>query len=170
MKNTILFCSMLLLATISAQASTKTLVKSCTAILSMPGENKATETQINVFQNSKKLSSTITQKIDGTAHSRDDVASLTEEQVQAGLIGNLDDIDNLNLAERLIVHAMTLTEDPIYEGIFKVNFNLKQVRSAKVYIIGEPTHMGLSAIVEAKDASGKVLGSFLGGFFVNACI
>jgi hypothetical protein len=64
---------------------------------------------------------------------------------------------------------MTLENDLDFEGQFTTGINLKKVDSAWVFTIGEVTNMGGTSIVEARDAKGKTLGSFLGGFLVSPC-
>jgi hypothetical protein len=83
--------------------------------------------------------------------------------------------DRMNDAEKLISHAMSLTSNLTFGKHFNVGFDLKQVRFAKVYVVGEPAQtgpssiMGSTAIVEAEDESGKTLGSFVGGYLVSRC-
>ena len=62
-----------------------------------------------------------------------------------------------------------LSEDPEFKGVYKTGIDLKKVRSAKVYTIGDADEMVSTAIVETKDANGKLLGSFVGGFLVFPC-
>ncbi len=169
MKNTSLFCTLLLFACQPTFAAEKTLVKTCSTTLTMPGQPLSIETQIEVFKNGDSLIATVSQKSDGQASSYEDVVEFIEEKVQAGLTAELGDTENLNLAEKLIVHALVLTEDPVMENTYSAGFDLRKVRSAKVYTIGSPTNMGLTAVVEAKDESGNDLGSFFGGFLVSAC-
>jgi hypothetical protein len=171
MKYTFLICSLLLVSSLTVSASEKELVKSCSTVLTMPEETKKVETQIDIYKINSSLTATVTQKSDGQSGSYDDDVQVEELQVQAGLTPDdiNEKIDDLNLAERLIVHALSLTEDPVFKNTFNAGLELRKVRSAKIYTIGKPTSMGLTAIVEAKDESGKNLGSFLGGFLVSGC-
>lgn len=170
MKNTLLICSIILATSFSVSISAKELIKSCSTILTMPEEINKVETQIDIFRTDSLLQATITQTSEGLSNTYDDEAQFADLKVRAGLLPDINqEIENLNLAERLIVHALTLTEDPIFKNTLNAGFDLRKVRSAKVYTIGKPTNMGLTAIVEAKDELGKDLGSFLGGFLVNAC-
>lgn len=169
MKNTLLICSIIFATSFSVSISAKELIKSCSTTLTMPEEINKVETQIDIFRTDSLLQATITQNSEGLKSTYDDEAQFADLQVRAGLSPDIKEIENLNLAERLIVHALTLTEDPIFENTLNAGFDLRKVRSAKVYTIGKPTNMGLTAIVEAKDELGKDLGSFLGGFLVNAC-
>lgn len=170
MKNTLLICSIIFATSFSTSISAKELIKSCSTTLTMPEETNTIETQIDVFKSDSLLEATISQNAVGQSSAYNDEAQLVELQVRVGLFPDINqEIENLNLAERLIVHALTLTEDPIFENSLNAGFDLRKVRTAKVYIIGKPTNMGLTAILEAKDEFGKNLGSFLGGFFVSAC-
>lgn len=155
----------------TAFSTEKELIKTCSTILSQPEETVTVDTQIKIFKEGNLLSATIAQKSsEGQESSFSDEAQITELTVQSDLIADIEqDLEKLNLAERLIVHALTLTEDPVFKNAFNAGLDLRKVRSAKVYTIGKPTHMGLTAIVEAKDESGKDLGSFFGGFLVSAC-
>jgi hypothetical protein len=88
-------------------------------------------------------------------------ASILDQVVRKGLTKDTDPYtSNLNIAEGLIVHAMTMESDPLFAGNFSSGINLKKVRSGRVYLIGEPTDMGMTAVVEAKDEQGKTLGSY----------
>lgn len=171
MKNIFGIYSLLLLTSLSTFAADQNPVKTCVTTLTMPGSPLLIETQIDVFKNADIFTATVTQKSseNGQTSSYEDTAEVVEEKVQAGLSADLEDTDNLNLAEKLIVHALVLTEDPIMENAYSAGFDLRKVRSAKVFTIGKPTNMGLTAIVEAKDESGKDLGSFFGGFLVSPC-
>ena len=83
-------------------------------------------------------------------------------------IGLIDDDDiDLNLTERVILHAMGLVEG--FNGFFSVGFDLKEVRTATVYVVGKMGNIGGTAIIEAMGKDGKVLGSYLGGFLVAPC-
>lgn len=170
MKNIVLLYSLLFIISLPVFAGEKELIKSCSTVLTMPETTQKVDTKIDIFKNDSALIATITQKSDSGTGSYNDEAQIDEFKVQAGLIADLGlSIDNLNLAEKLIVHALTLTEDPIFKGTFSAGLDLRKVRSAKVYIVGKPTNMGLAAIVEAKDESGNDLGSFFGGFLVTPC-
>lgn len=168
-----LVVSALLLFSASAYATSPEILKSCTSTVKFPGEKEgdiAQETMKFEFLKSGDQYISRTIKAQG---SHDEVSTAPEElSVREGLekvtLENVDKFD-LNLAESLVSHAMVLTRDPMFGGIMSVDFDLNLVRSAKVYMIGKPTNMGAAAVVEAKDASGKVLGSYLGGFLVAPC-
>lgn len=166
---TLLFLTTALLS-ISVSASEIQVLKSCTTTLAMPGESQKIETSIVVNSEMGALSATITQK-DGAGNvgSYTEIVTIEDEKVKAGLSGNLDDTEKLNMAESLINHAIAITEDPIMEGILSAGLDLRKVRSAKVYLIGKATHMGGVAIVEARDEKDQNLGSFFGGFLVSPC-
>ncbi|MBC7427929.1 MAG: hypothetical protein H7336_04900 [Bacteriovorax sp.] len=168
MKNAMMFCSLLVLTSLPAMAAQSVLVKSCLTTLSMPDSGDKVETKIDIVKEGTTLKAIVTQN----GNTYKDVAVVEADSVQAGLnAGQLEtaEIDSMNLAERLITHAIAITEDPIMEGAFSVGLELKDVRSATVYSVGIAGNMGMTAIVEAKDGSGKDMGSFLGGFLVSPC-
>ncbi len=172
MKKSFLLCALALTFTTTVMASEGTLIKSCSTSLGIPGEEIAVETNISIFQNQSSLKAIVTQNTNGHQISYDEQAVIEEHRVKAGLNSEIlmsDDIDKLNPAERVIVHAMALSEGPDFEDSFSPGLDLKKVRSAKLFIVGEQTNMGMTVIVEAKDAQGKNLGSFLGGFLVSPC-
>jgi hypothetical protein len=168
MKKSNVIHSLLVMATItsySALASEQKNIKSCSTELTMPESEIKVQMKIDIIANDKILKAVVTQN----GMSYEDEATIESDVVKAGLNGNLDDVDSLNLAEKLITHAMALTEDPIMKGTFSAGLDLHAVRSAKIYNVGTPTNMGMTAIVEAKDENGKDLGSFFGGFLVTPC-
>jgi len=152
-----------------ALAADTSLLKTCSTILSAPGSEKPVPTVVEVFAEGAGFVAKVTQTTDGQTTSYRDSAEVSSNKVRAGLSADSLNASDLNLAESLIVHAMMLTEDPLFQGIYDAGINLKAVRAAKVYLIGKPSDMGSTAIVEAKDELGKALGSFLGGFLVSAC-
>ena len=170
MKKTILLISAISLMSLSAMASEKKLIKSCSTVFQMPGESNKIDAKVEIFRNKdSSLVSTLTQTTDGITTSEDEVATVATNSVRPGLVGELSEDETLNEAEQLISHAMLVSEDPMFEGMFSTGIDLKKVRSAKVYTVGESTNLGTSAIVEAKDKNGKILGSFVGGFLVSPC-
>lgn len=172
MKKSFLLCALALTFTTTVMASEGTLIKSCSTSLGMPGEEIAVETNISVFKNDSALSAIVSQTTNGHQMSYGEQVVIEEHKVKAGLNSEIlmsDEIDNLNTAEKVIVHAMALSEGPDFEDSFSAGLDLTKVRSAKLYIVGEQSNMGMSVIVEAKDANGKNLGSFLGGFLVSPC-
>lgn len=142
-------------------------VKTCNAVLRMP-DSPAIPTTVEISDNNGTLEAITTQKVDGQSVSTTDSATLFEETVRANLSKDSDP-DDLNHAESLVVHAMLMESDPVFQGTFKSGIALKKVRSAKVYVVGESTNMGNMSVVEAKDEKGKTLGSFIGGFLVAPC-
>jgi hypothetical protein len=169
MKIALMICSLSLALCLPALASENGVIKTCSTVLSMPGDSLQVDTKIEIYSELGSLSSTVTQTSQGQTTSYGDEAQIEEHNVKAGLTADLNQVDNLNLAEKLIVHALVLTEEPEMKGVMSAGFDLRKVRSAKVYTVGKPTHMGLTAIVEAKDEAGKDLGSFFGGFLVSPC-
>lgn len=137
-------------------------IKTCDTVLQMP-EEAPIRSRFVVNEVNGKLSATVTQMVEGETVSYEDSATVGDFQVKEGLNEETDP-EGLNSAEALVVHAMTV------EGLgFKSGINLSKVRAAKVFTIGEVTNMGGTAIIEARDARGKLLGSFLGGFLVSPC-
>ncbi len=142
-------------------------VKTCNTILSMPGETPV-PTKIEIIEEGGKFKARITQTVEGQTNSYDDTATIGDFPVREGLTETTE-AEDLNPAETLVVHAMTLENDPVFEGKIRSGVALKKVRAAKVYSVGEVTNMGGTAIVEARDSRGKALGSYLGGFLVSPC-
>ncbi len=142
-------------------------IKTCNTNLSMPGEADV-QTKMEILDVGGKLVARVTQKVGGQTSSYEDTASLADYSVREGL-SETTELEGLNPAETLVVHAMTLENDPDFEGMIKSGVALKKVRAAKIYTVGEVTNMGGTAIVEARDAKNKPLGSFLGGFLVSPC-
>jgi hypothetical protein len=140
-----------------------TSIKTCNTVLQMPEETPI-PSKFEINELNGKLSATITQKIDGQTVSYEDSASFGEFAVREGLSEESDPDSGLNPAELLIVHAMSVESLGLKSGII-----LSKVRAARVYTIGEVTNMGGTAIVEARDGKGKLLGSYLGGFLVSPC-
>ena len=142
-------------------------IKTCKTTLNMP-ESDPVPTLIEISDNNGNLIASTTQTIEGETMTTTDSVETFEEGVRAGLNEDSDP-DAINRAEALVVHAMTLENDPVFQGAFRTGVALKKVRSAKVFVIGETTNMGSMSVVEAKDEKGKVLGSFVGGFLISAC-
>lgn len=142
-------------------------VKTCNTSLSMPGETPV-PTKMEIFDVGGKLSAKVTQTVEGQTSSYEDSATSADYPVREGLTETTE-VEDLNPAESLVVHAMTLENDPVFEGKLKTGVALKKVRAAKIYTVGEATNMGGTAIVEARDARGKALGSYLGGFLISPC-
>jgi hypothetical protein len=164
---------LMLTLSVPAFSMEQTVVKSCETVLEMPGENLKVLTKVDIIEEAGSLSATVTQTSNGQSSSYSDQVAITEEKVRAGITGlelsSDGSIEDLNLAEKLISHAISLTETPEMGGVMSAGFDLRAVRSAKVYAIGEATGMGVAAIVEAKNAKGEALGSFFGGFLVTPC-
>ena len=165
MKKMILVAVLALSSTAFAQ---DVVVKECSVTMKHLETNKPVDMTMKVIAKGKRLSAVIIQTSEGVTNSYSDVAEIQEEKVRANLTAE-SELDDLNQAERLIVHAMILSEDPVFEGAYSAGINLKKVRSAKMYIVGKETNMGSSTIVEARDENNQVLGSFLGGFLVSPC-
>ncbi len=163
----------LLMISASAHATSLEVIKSCTSIVKFPGGKEGEVLQQTMKFEFLKDGDKYTSRTTQTVGTIEDVSAAPEEtSVQEGLEKiNLENVgqQELNIAESLISHAMIMTRNPMFAGTMTVDFDLNLVRSAKVFMIGKPTNMGAAAVVEAKDASGKILGSFLGGFIVAPC-
>lgn len=85
---------------------------------------------------------------------------------------NLENVTNmsaLNAGENVIAHAIFATNDHVLGNIFDAGVELRNIRSIKLNTVGDVTDMGRLAVIEAFDASGQAMGSFIGGFLVRPC-
>lgn len=151
-----------------AFASSPSTIKTCTTTISSPDGTLLIPTVIEFIETDGVVKSKFTQIVNNQPVTRNDAAEVSELTIRPGLKAEMDP-EGLNTAELLIVHAMTMGADPIMKGSQNAGIDLAAARSAKVFLIGKPTHMGLSAVIEAKDQDGKNLGSYLGGFLVSPC-
>ncbi|MGE3610924.1 MAG: hypothetical protein AB7I27_15140 [Bacteriovoracaceae bacterium] len=157
-----------LIVTFTSTVYADTLIKSCKTTTTMP-EGPTVETQIDILSKNGKIYATVNQN--GSAYT-EKIVNISEYSIRDGLAPEMiesEEMGKLNLGESLIVHAMTLESDPILEGQMSSGIDLNKVKSVKVYVVGKTSNMGLTAIVEAKDASQKLLGSFFGGFLLSPC-
>ena len=168
MKNALLLISAISLISFSAMAAGPKLLKSCTTIVQMPGEPQKIPTKIDIVAlPNNTLSAITTQKVKGKLVSQSEVSSIGKFKIRPG-VNPEQDGPAYNFAEQLIAHAMMMTSDPDFGGIFSAGLDLRKVRYATVFTSGD-AEMGASAIVEARDVNGNILGSFLGGFLVHPC-
>ncbi|MEK6774735.1 MAG: hypothetical protein AABY64_12400 [Bdellovibrionota bacterium] len=159
----------MLLAIATTASAHETVVKECSVTMKQIIGDKMVNLEMKIIaKEDKSLYAKVTETIDGVSSSYNDEAQISEEKVRANLTAEFE-YENLNEAEGLIVHAMSLSEDPVFHGAFSAGVDLKKVRSAKMYTVGESTRMGSATIVEAKDLNNQILGSFLGGFVVSPC-
>jgi hypothetical protein len=166
MKYSLLTLAFVSLVTANAFASDQ-VIKNCnTSLRSLDHEDIVVNYQFKIIKRNNKLLARISQE---GSQDLEQNASIIEEKVRKGLTGDLDDVDSLNTAEKLITHAMSLEEVDPEKKYFDTGLDLRAVRSAKVYDFSVTGDMGMMAIVEAKDETGKVLGSYLGGFMVSPC-
>ncbi len=103
----------------------------------------------------------------------------SDNSIRVGLSAEtIFDDQTLNIGERLIVHALMVQAIPELSKMSKLSFDLKAVRSAKVYVVrrnpdpNDPENeedIGMTAVIVAKDEAGHDLGSFLGGLLVTQC-
>ncbi len=157
---------------IPTAAATETVVKVCkTTVPNFTGdseEQQFSNLELTIVHNGKGL---IARAKYESGQVLEEPATLEALPVRPGLKGIDEDaeIENVNTAEALVSHAMTLTQSA--PEIFQVGFDLSEVRMAQVYRIGTPeaNSIGMTAVVEAYDGEAKPLGSFFGGFMANAC-
>lgn len=175
-----LISTFLFLATLSSQAFSQDLVKSCTFKFDDDYAGFSTNT-FEVRKTGSGYTGVMITEVAGQRTSVTDAVSIDDFKIRPGLTAEMiedEDIGRtLNYGEGLIVHAMALTgdmdmgEDDAPElNPFSAGLDLTKVRGVRVYkAIGEEGDIGAAAIVEAKDQSGKDLGSFMGGFLVLPC-
>jgi hypothetical protein len=167
---TALFYSLALIVSFPLFAKEE-LIKACSTTIFTSEETPKSEAQFNIIKKDGALSVKISHKVDGQIVTTDDEVTIEDFKVKAGLTAweDFDSKDKLNQGEKSISHALSLTTDPAFKNAFSTGFDLTKVRSVKIYTIGKPAKFGSALIVEAKDKSGKDLGSFLGGFLVSPC-
>jgi hypothetical protein len=164
----IIIATMVFLSVAYAKAE-EAVIKECTVnIKELEKGDGDLKMSMKVFANNRAV---ITQTMHGETASNEVSARTFEGPVRDNLTANSNpDDDSLTDVERLILHAMSLTSDPQVKKVFSSGIDLSKVRSVKAITLAEnPTDIGSVTIVEAKDAEGKVLGSFLGGFLVSPC-
>lgn len=155
----------------NAALAQEQIIKECSTSAKQMDTGTRVDSKIQIISKAGTLSARTTQTMDGMSTTFEESAKIVEDSVRENLPTDVEspEIGNLNQAESMIAHALMLTNDPIFEGEFSAGFDLTKVRSAKLYVMGEVTNMGASAIVEARDAKNQLLGSFLGGFLVSPC-
>jgi hypothetical protein len=164
MKNYILIS---FLTALTSLASAEEVVKTCDFVVKVPGQNQVGSTTYRIVQEGKVLSAKTTQTIDGkTSELPVETVLISEHSVRAHLTSKTP---NMNQAEQLIAGTIEFLEDPELGKSFNVGVALQSIRHAKVYQIGKFTHMGGSAIIEARDENEKYLGSFVTGFMPFSC-
>lgn len=154
------------LATSAASAKEVPAIKSCDADLTFPGTPRS-EMVARIYQDGNGLRAQLTIKQDGEENTLTETVTVFSGAVRADL--NPDQAANLTDAELFIAHAIAYTQEPELAALAKLPFDLKAVRSATVYQIGERTNMGAPAVIEAFDQDKKLLGTFFGGFYVAVC-
>ena len=173
--------SFIFLTALSSQAFSQDLVKSCTFKFDDDYAGFSTNTfEVRKIGNTYK--GTMITEVAGQTTSMEDAVSIEDYKIRAGLTPEMIEDEEvgskLNFGEGLIVHAMALTgdidmgeEDAPEMNPFSAGLDLTKVRSVRVYkAVGEEGDIGAAAIIEAKDQSGKDLGSFMGGFLVLPCL
>jgi hypothetical protein len=163
MNNKFLICSILLLANISAFAAEYKVIKSCKTELPAMDGRPISHVSMEVCDEDDSFIAKITEVVGKEGLTFDLGVKIEEFKIRAGVN---DKMKNLNQAELMVIHAMTLASDPVFRDILSTGMDLSKIRSAKVYSTGE---IGLPAILEAKDSTGFSLGSFMGTNYVAAC-
>ncbi len=166
------YLAVALTLTVTATAWGETL-KTCSTSVADFETGRPIRMRLEVVQVDGTLSGQITENVGTPAEdSYTDEVSLRDYAVRGGLAPEIGDA-SINMGERLIVHAMGVEQAPLFEGAYRSGIDLTRVRSVRVYGFGEPeggeAQPGQPVIIEAKDAAGTLLGSFLGGFVVGAC-
>ncbi|MFL5812792.1 MAG: hypothetical protein ACJ763_04390 [Bdellovibrionia bacterium] len=158
---------------LSAQAmgATSFPLKSCSSdFKKLDGSGEVIPTTMTVYSEQGEVRGKVTQTIHGQTTSYED-----EAQESFYLINHrIDRITpadraKLNLGEELLVHAYAVTTDPELKGVFSAGLDLKAVQSVRVFQIGAFSEFGTTAIIEAMNDSGAVMGSFIGGLIVSPC-
>jgi hypothetical protein len=169
MKYGSLFLSALLFTTISAQASVK-IIKTCKSTLPKMEDLPKSSLVMEIIQKDNELKAKITERVRLHKDSYVMPAKILEENVRPGLSVDTNinsERSDLNEAESRILHAMVISESSAFKGIMSAGFDLKKIRSAKLYMSGDS--LGQPTIVEAKDKNGKILGSFQIDLFLRKC-
>ena len=151
----LLFAAVLFLP-FSVQAETK-ILKSCRFEF---GLNETVNVSLKGLNINGELYGVITARTVELLETSIKVMEYSEHSVRPGLTPE-HGRSRLNLAEAVIVDSMKLTSPEQYAGL-----DLTQIRSAKVYLIGDHSQI---AIVEASDEKGNLLGSFVTGPFIQPC-
>jgi hypothetical protein len=152
----------------SATAATGDMVlKSCSFEQKFPGDEKGIQTVITV---SKHKNGTVGKTSEMQEGKMTDLpiqkAEINEFSVRDGLQNEPKD---MNLAERLIRRTQETLNDFDIGKYFNIGFDVNQIRKARVYQIGDQTASGYIAIIEGKDETGKLLGTYVTTVFPYPC-
>lgn len=111
----------------------------------------------------------IKRKDRGGTFTQTEPVEILEEKVREGLHSD-SNLKKLNIAERYIAFTMDIVSDPELGRYFTAGLDLKKVRSAKLYLMGDPT-LGATrmALIEAKDENNELLGTFFSSLFIAPC-
>ncbi|MCB0349540.1 MAG: hypothetical protein KDD38_00040 [Bdellovibrionales bacterium] len=163
----ILFALMTLFTFNIAQASKGEIVKICSFTVKFPGEASSVPTVYTIVKSDNQLIAKATQVVEKhPVNLPDEPAIITEFSVRADVSRDTPD---RNLAEDLIAGTIEFLDSEEFRGEFSVGLDLNSIRQAKVYQVGQFTHMGGTVIIEARDQNGKAMGSFVTGFIPFAC-
>ncbi len=177
MKICLTIASTLALLTSPAFAAEK-IVKTCEAELRTPDSRSNVSLSIQFVIENGKLYSRSMELINGFSRRRDmlsEPAEMSEYEVREGLSSRSmesPEFQGMNEGEKIMAHAFYVSAHPNTRDFSNAGLDLAAVRFVRVYGMGfqsEQNNMGRSAVVEAKDARGNDLGSFLGGFFLAPC-
>lgn len=84
--------------------------------------------------------------------------------------GKVLDPETLNHGERLIAHAIAMSDLGEEDTNQSTGIKLEDIRSARVFqFIEKDVNIGSTAIIEAYGVNHTPLGSFYGGFLIGAC-
>mgnify|MGYP000932275116 CR=1 FL=1 len=172
MKRTMFLIAFVLASSVAALASSPLAgegFKTCAFKMYVPGQDVGVPTVIQITKIDSRLVAKIRQSVHGRviefSHENTNISEFSvHENLQATT-------KKLNTAESIIRQTQMILDDPDNEGVISVRFNLSLIRSAKLYQIGKfsLTDMEGAVIVEARDAFGQELGSFLTGFTITDC-
>lgn len=177
MKKTVLAGLMTLSLMASSAFAADKLVKRCQTTLStLDEESIPVEMDFKIVKRDGKLLTIFTQTMSGFVTTQELTAETSSYKIREGLLNNMEDLNDeqleqLNPGELLILHAMAFDGDPEMNKSFNSGIkDLSKVRKVNTFLMaGDPNDLGSTTIIEAFDAKGKIMGSFLGGFLVSAC-
>lgn len=152
----------------SASLGQNAIEKQCSASVYYSNFDEPVEATIKLIKNGYRYSAIISEALDGEMliTYTESLVRSDEADVRAGLTAQSY---RINALEQHIQRAMILSEDPNFEGACSVGFDLKKIRSARWYEIGNK-NLNQKIVVEARDENNQVLGSFLvGETYVSPC-
>ena len=139
----------------------------CKVTMALPGEEPM-DMRFHAKTVDNTIKGFVDQYVAGAVFTQPSTLTMGFDQVREGL-SPLSISEDLNLAEKLIAHAMGVEAMPELASFMNSGIELEKVRSARTFTFGDSTNMGSTTVVEALDQDGQLLGSFLGGFLVAPC-